>query len=401
MEMHRQEHMADEHRTAAGFETELISIHDMYRNDMNFYSLEEIERLADEILLFGLKQNLEVVHAPCEKGAYRIIAGERRWLALCQLSERGYTEFNLVTCKVSKDLDTDEEQIAIIIANSYRDKSDLDLLEEEKRLKLSLENLKAKGKTVNGYDLSSGKLRDVIAGILGRSATKVGQIETINNRLIPELKEKIGKDEGLSFSAAYEIAGLPENKQKKMLAAFEEKRKVSVEDAKKMKKDVLPVSVSDTGTEEKIDSMDETTEPTGWTGSSKDNGSHQTEEQRYAKEQEKIDRDTAKRLLMQEQEKAMQNLPSDQNGGIKRKEHEIHVGITNFEDFLNGTRTFDLRKNEGFLTGDSLKMMEYSYGEPTGRFFRAVVTYLLEEYNGLTEGYCIMSIRITETNLQK
>ena len=57
----------------ARFRTKDISIFKMYRNDMNFYSVEQIEELAGDILMYGLKQNLELVYAPCEKGEYRII----------------------------------------------------------------------------------------------------------------------------------------------------------------------------------------------------------------------------------------------------------------------------------------------------------------------------------------
>ena len=59
----------------ARFRTKDISIFKMYRNDMNFYSVEQIEELAGDILMYGLKQNLELVYAPCEMGEYRIVAG--------------------------------------------------------------------------------------------------------------------------------------------------------------------------------------------------------------------------------------------------------------------------------------------------------------------------------------
>ena len=44
----------------ARFRTKDISIFKMYRNDMNFYSVADIEELAGDILLSGLKQNLEL-----------------------------------------------------------------------------------------------------------------------------------------------------------------------------------------------------------------------------------------------------------------------------------------------------------------------------------------------------
>lgn len=173
----------------ARFRTKDVSIYKMYRNEMNFYSIADVEELAGDILAFGLKQNLELVYEPCEKGEYRIVAGERRWLALKYLVSKGYREFEIATSKLTTPQDSDEEQVEIIIANAYRDKSLSDELEEEKRLKASLEKMRAAGKKVKGYDLSEGRLRDIIAAMLHKSKTKIAQIESINNNLIPELKE--------------------------------------------------------------------------------------------------------------------------------------------------------------------------------------------------------------------
>ena len=38
--------------------------------------------------------------------------------------------------------------------------------------------------------------------------------------------------------------------------------------------------------------------------------------------------------------------------------------------------------------------MEFADGRNTGRSIKALVTYMLEEYTGLTEGYCIMGIKV-------
>ena len=191
----------------ARFRTKDISIFKMYRNDMNFYSVEQIEELAGDILMYGLKQNLELVYAPCEKGEYRIVAGERRWEALKHLVSKGYKEFELATSKLTTPQDDDEEQVEIIIANAYRTKTVSDMIEEETRLKASLERMKAAGKKIKGYDLQSGRLREVISSMLHMSKTKVAQIEAVNNNLIPEWKEEL-KGERLTFSAAYELSGM-------------------------------------------------------------------------------------------------------------------------------------------------------------------------------------------------
>ena len=217
----------------ARFRTKDISIFKMYRNDMNFYSVADIEELAGDILLSGLKQNLELVYAPCEKGEYRIVAGERRWEALKYLVSKGYKDFELATSKLTTPQDDDEEQVEIIIANSYRSKTISDMIEEETRLKASLERMKAAGKKIKGYDLQSGRLRDVISSMLHVSKTKIAQIEAINNNLIPGWKEEL-KKERLTFSAAYELSGMTEDEQRETLGKFSETGELTHKEVKDM-----------------------------------------------------------------------------------------------------------------------------------------------------------------------
>lgn len=57
---------------SAHFRTEDISIKRMYRNKENHYNLDNIESLKANIKTVGLRQNLEVIYAPCEDGDYRI-----------------------------------------------------------------------------------------------------------------------------------------------------------------------------------------------------------------------------------------------------------------------------------------------------------------------------------------
>ena len=240
----------------ARFRTKDISIFKMYRNDMNFYSVADIEELAGDILLSGLKQNLELVYAPCEKGEYRIVAGERRWEALKYLVSKGYKDFELATSKLTTPQDDDEEQVEIIIANSYRSKTISDMIEEETRLKASLERMKAAGKKIKGYDLQSGRLRDVISSMLHVSKTKIAQIEAINNNLIPEWKEEL-KKERLTFSAAYELSGMTEDEQRETLGKFSETGELTHKEVKDMKE-----AKKVTGTQpDKPEEVDRTSSP--------------------------------------------------------------------------------------------------------------------------------------------
>lgn len=418
----------------ARFRTKDISIFKMYRNDMNFYSVEQIEELAGDILMYGLKQNLELVYAPCEKGEYRIVAGERRWEALKLLVSKGYKEFEIATSKLTAPQDDDEEQVEIIIANEYRTKTVTDMIEEETRLKASLERMKAEGKKIKGYDLQSGRLRDVIASMLHLSKTKVAQIEAVNNNLIPEWKEEI-KGERLTFSAAYELSGMSEDEQREALGKFTETGELTHKDVKDMKEAKAAgkqVSESDTGENEETAGFGEMNPPEGNPAAGEEYQTphpegitsicytcteyetcnvktstctkcdqyknraeaYKTDEQRYSEEQDAIDRETKKKLREMEQEEKMQNLQSDKQE-TGQKVHQIRLAKTYFDDVANGIKTFELRKNDrGYKKGDILEMMEFADGKNTGRTVKVLVTYILEDYTGIEDGYCIMATKI-------
>lgn len=409
----------------ARFRTKDISIFKMYRNTMNFYSVKDIEELAGDILLSGLKQNLELVYAPCEKGEYRIVAGERRWEALKYLVSKGYKDFELATSKLTTPQDDDEEQVEIIIANAYRTKTISDMIEEETRLKASLERMKAAGKKIKGYDLQSGRLRDVISSMLHMSKTKIAQIEAVNNNLIPEWREEL-KKERLTFSAAYKLSGMTEDEQREALGKFAETGELThkeVKDMKEAKATGQQVSESDTAEnsmnppEVRAGDDYETPHPEGITSicyscteyetcnvktgtcTSCDQynnraEAYKTDEQRYSEEQDAIDRETKKKLREMEQEEKMQSLPSDtQETG--QKVHQIRLAKPYFDDVANGIKTFELRKNDrGYKKGDILEMMEFADGKNTGRMVKVLVTYILEDYTGIEDGYCIMATKL-------
>lgn len=409
----------------ARFRTKDISIFKMYRNTMNFYSVKDIEELAGDILLSGLKQNLELVYAPCEKGEYRIVAGERRWEALKYLVSKGYKDFELATSKLTTPQDDDEEQVEIIIANAYRTKTISDMIEEETRLKASLERMKAAGKKIKGYDLQSGRLRDVISSMLHMSKTKIAQIEAVNNNLIPEWREEL-KKERLTFSAAYELSGMTEDEQREALGKFAETGELThkeVKDMKEAKAAGQQVSESDTAEnsmnppEVRAGDDYETPHPEGITSicyscteyetcnvktgtcTSCDQynnraEAYKTDEQRYSEEQDAIDRETKKKLREMEQEEKMQSLPSDtQETG--QKVHQIRLAKPYFDDVANGIKTFELQKNDrGYKKSDILEMMEFADGKNTGRMVKVLVTYILEDYTGIEDGYCIMATKL-------
>lgn len=360
----------------ARFRTKDISIHKIYSNSKNFYPQEGIEEKAAEILAVGMLENIAVMYAPEEQGEYRIISGERRWRALKMLVEQGYKEFEIVTCQVRSPANPHEEKIELIIANSSRVKDTATLLREEAELKEELEYMRENGIKLRGYDLESGRLRDVIAGMLKISKTKIAQIEAVNNNLIPELREAL-EQKHITFSAAYELAGMAEAEQREALKKYMEDGELSYKTIKEMKQeidaacqgeqipgqmvfdhnsDAAEIGVSDSDTDnpgderpeeaaeddeeeemelELIPEPYEDPHPIGITSlcyscqkyldcnvrtstcTSCDQyvnkaEAEKTDEQRYDEEQARIDRQTRARLREMEDEEKMKHLPSEE-----------------------------------------------------------------------------------------
>ena len=69
--------------------------------------------------------------------------------------------------------------------------------------------------------------RDVIASMLKMSKTKIAQIESVNNNLIPEFREELN-NERLTFSAAYELSGMSPEMQQEALAKYKENGELSL-----------------------------------------------------------------------------------------------------------------------------------------------------------------------------
>lgn len=425
----------------ARFRTKDINIKKLYSNDKNFYSVTDIEPLAQKILLVGLIENLEVVHDPCDRGEYRITAGERRWRALKLLVEQGYTDFEMVTCQIQTPASADEEMLRLIIANDYRNKTVADILEEEKQLKDILQRMKQEGRTIKEYKLDSGRLRDVIAKMLQMPATKIAQIESINKHLIPEFAEEL-KEGRLTFSAAYMISGMNEETQAEMLERYQENgltykevKEIKQEQEEKAAAEQIEgqMNIDQFVETEEIEEPEDDAEDAGDEGEWEDahpesitslcysckrysdcnvkTGTCQscdqyinkaeaekTEEERYSEEQDAIDRETAKKLREKADKEKMQQLPSQQ----EKKVHDVKLGTTFFDDVKTGRKTFELRKNDrGYKEGDTIVLHEYKDGTTTGRTITKKIVYILEDFTGLEDGYCILGLGEAAETLQE
>lgn len=425
----------------ARFRTKDISIKKLYSNDKNFYSVTDIEPLAQKILLVGLIENLEVVHDPCDQGEYRITAGERRWRALKLLVEQGYTDFEMVTCQIQTPASADEEMLRLIIANDYRNKTVTDILEEEKQLKDILQRMKQEGRKIKGYKLDSGRLRDVIAKMLQMPATKIAQIESINKHLIPEFAEEL-KEGRLTFSAAYMISGMNEETQAEMLERYQENG-LTYKEVKEIKQqqeekaaaaqiegqmDIDQYTKTKEEIEEPEDDAEDTEDEDEWedahpesitslcysckrysdcnvkTGTCQSCDQYinkaeaeKTEEERYSEEQDAIDRETAKKLREKADEEKMQQLPSDSN-----KDKCIRMSQSAFEEIEEG-KPYIITKDDSFRKGQEVTLFAFKEGKATGQ--QCMKTIICVDTSitssALEDGYCILGLGEVEETLQE
>ena len=425
----------------ARFRTKDISIKKLYSNDKNFYSVTDIEPLAQKILLVGLIENLEVVHDPCDQGEYRITAGERRWRALKLLVEQGYTDFEMVTCQIQTPASADEEMLRLIIANDYRNKTVTDILEEEKQLKDILQRMKQEGREIKGYKLDSGRLRDVIAKMLQMPATKIAQIESINKHLIPEFAEEL-KEGRLTFSAAYMISGMNEETQAEMLERYQENG-LTYKEVKEIKQqqeekaaaeqiegqmDINQYIETEEEIEEPEDDAEDTEEEDEWedahpesitslcysckrysdcnvkTGTCQSCDQYinkaeaeKTEEERYSEEQDAIDRETAKKLREKADEEKMQQLPSDSN-----KDKCIRMSQSAFEEIEEG-KPYIITKDDSFRKGQEVTLIAFKEGKATGQQCKKTIICVDTSItsSALEDGYCILGLGEVKETLRE
>lgn len=213
-----------EEKPKARFRTKDIDIYNIYANEDNISDQNGIDEKAAEIKLLGLLQPLEVMYEPNQNGEeYKLIGGERRWRALKKLvEEEDLQEFREATCQIRKPRSKNEEIIELCISNSYRKATPEKELERIKLLTDALKDAKAAGEKIMGYDLESGRLRDIAAKILGKKPTQIANAMSINNNLIPELRELLERQE-ISFSTAVEIAGLEEDEQEEIYSWYPDK----------------------------------------------------------------------------------------------------------------------------------------------------------------------------------
>ena len=379
-----------------------LNPYDVVPSSTNFYSQENIQELADTFLAVGQQQPTVLARI---NGEYRIISGHRRNLANQMLIEQGHEEYKKVRY-LYRDMTEATFELSLLVGNAFnRELTPYEKTEQAARLKQAL----IRARDEDGLEIQ-GRLRDIVADLLNESPTNVARMESINNNLTPEAKEQF-KAGNMGITAAYETSKLPEEEQNAIaeqaaagegVRAKEIAEKVAERKAGDTYQTPHPESITSlcysclhystcnvkTGTCEKCDQYVNKAE------------AEKTDEQRYDEEQAAIDRETKRKLdEMAREERLEQAL----NAKTERKCHEIKIAAMYYDDVVSGRKRFELRKNDrGYKVGDALKMLEFKDGKFTGRTIDAEIVYMLEEYTGLQEDYCILGIElVTETDTKR
>ena len=410
-------------------------IYDLIPSKGNFYSVEDVQDLKQSIELLGVLQPLLVTDKE-EDGKRRIIAGHRRRLAVMQLVEEGKERFRYVPILIKPTQNAILDKLALIMANRFREKTDWEKMTEA----LETEDLVLKLKETTNIP---GRTRDLLAEILETSPAQVGRYKAIYNNLIPELMAEF-KANNIVVSVIYEASGLPEEYQKQAAEIFRENEVLTLPDIKQLKKhydatqqipgqmDIDQLQQEEqpepnvheienhAGNEES--QTEQTTEPeedfdpqpdtvtslcygcthyedchekkatvTSCNNYVNRREANKTAEERYNEEQAAIDRETKRKFQEMQQEEKMQHLPSDE----QKKQRDIRLSRSQYEEITTGRLTFLLLKKDGFKVGEELELPEYAEGQPTGRKADLEIIYVMDDRTGLDDNYCIIGFNVT------
>lgn len=411
----------------------MVDAYDMIPSKDNFYHVDAA--LKRSIELVGILQPC-IVKKPVN-GKYDVIAGHRRRLASLALVEEGKEQFRYIPCMYKKEETADK--LAIIMANSFRDKTDFEKMVEIIQLKELVRDIKKE------YNLA-GRVREMQEELTGITKAQISRYEAIYNNLEKELMEEF-KAGRLIMSVAVEVSGMEHEWQMKAYERLLENGELTLPEVKQMKKQieaesqcpgqmVLPEMQDEkpeqeTEPEEQEKETEETekteetpeqeTEPEEWEDPTPETveslcyscdkyevchekkatvtkcnayvnrkEARLTEEQKYNREQAAIDRETKKKLKEKEQEEKMQNLPGD----TKKKKY-VRISKNQHAEIEDGKKPYIILKDtEHFKTGDIIAAQVFEGGRATGEVTDLYIICVDNEdtSSAINSGYVVAGI---------
>ena len=215
-----------------------IDIENLEASKENFYGLRDLEALKASISLHGLLQPVLVIPAKIE-GKYTVLGGGRRRQAIEELVDEGKEELRKVPCIISdgkiQGENTEEEpdevqeligKLNIISANSFREKTDWEKMEETLQIGSIIKELKSLGKL-------KGNVREMQVELSGIKGTQIARYNAIMNHLSLELMQAF-KNNDFGISVAYELSRLSDDYQQQAWEIFLENKILTLSDTEKL-----------------------------------------------------------------------------------------------------------------------------------------------------------------------
>lgn len=362
-------------------------------------SLENIEELADSFLHVGQEQPTVLARV---NGEFRIVDGHRRNAANIMNLERGHKEYERVKYRY-KDMTEAMYELSLLAGNGYTQPL---TAYEKTRLVERTKSALIRAKEEDGLEIK-GKMRDLVAAMLNESSTNIARMESINKNATPEIKEQL-KNGNMGITAAYEASKLPEDEQREIaeqaadgnVRAKEIAAKVAEKKAGDDYETPHPESITSlcyscqrykdcnvkTGTCEKCDQYINKAE------------AEKTDEQRYNEEQDRIVRETKKKLQEKADTEKMEHLPSD----TKAKKY-IRVSKQTFKAVCARLLPYLLLKYEKYSAGEIAVIQEFEEGRATGNTKEIYISCVdtEETHTAIAEGYCVLGICEKEIAVEK
>lgn len=183
---------------------EYIPLINLESDPNNFYQLNHLDELADNIATCGLQQPLRVRPDPDRNGKYIIVSGHRRRAAVAILAKENMEKWMEVPCIVERDsVSPALQQLRLIYANANtRAMTSAEISQQAEQVEKLLYKLQEEG-----YDFP-GRMRDHVAKAVQVSTSKLARLKVIRENLAEEWQPAFQKDK-LNESTAYELAKMP------------------------------------------------------------------------------------------------------------------------------------------------------------------------------------------------
>ena len=178
----------------------------------NFYALDKVDALADNIATCGLQQPIRVRPIP-DSDHYMIVSGHRRRAAVSLLAQENPEQWGEVACIVTREeLSPALQQLQLIFANSStRVMTSAEISEQAVQVEKLLYQLKEEG-----YEFP-GRMRDHVAQAVNASKSKLARLKVIRENLAANW-HPAWKDGTLAENTAYELAKMPRAHQSLLFA---------------------------------------------------------------------------------------------------------------------------------------------------------------------------------------